>query len=209
MKRLGGFLDRIEEDLICLLLAAMTLVTFVYVVVTNVFPVFYDLGDHWPAAKPACYAVGDAILGLAQSMYWSNALTKAMFAGLIFLGISYGVRTAGHLGVDALVKLAPRPVQRALGLLACLACLFYAGLFSFSSYDWVAALLRARIGAEDLGKFGVLQGYIAAVVPLGFALVFVRYLQIGWRIVRGRQTGLGLADETAEAARLAGEEPLP
>ena len=31
-------------------------------------------------------------------MSWSNALTKALFGWLIFLGIAYGVRTAGHLG---------------------------------------------------------------------------------------------------------------
>ncbi|WP_047949029.1 TRAP transporter small permease subunit, partial [Pseudomonas aeruginosa] len=49
----------------------------------------------------------------------------------------YGVRTAGHLGVDVLVKLASRPVQRVLGVIACLACLGYAGLLCVASYDWV------------------------------------------------------------------------
>ncbi|WP_163478768.1 TRAP transporter small permease, partial [Klebsiella pneumoniae] len=83
------------------------------------------------------YSVGDAILGVAQDMSWSNALTKALFGWLIFLGIAYGVRTAGHLGVDALVRLAPRPLQRLIGILACLCCLGYAGLFMVASYDWV------------------------------------------------------------------------
>ena len=83
-------------------------------------------------------------------MTWSNALTKALFAWLIFLGIAYGVRTAGHLGVDVLVKLASRPVQRVLGVIACLACLGYAGLLCVASYDWVKTLFIAGIGAEDL-----------------------------------------------------------
>ncbi|MCB2723350.1 C4-dicarboxylate TRAP transporter small permease protein DctQ, partial [Listeria monocytogenes] len=73
-------------------------------------------------------AIGDGVLTLAQEMTWSNALTKALLAWLIFLGIAYGVRTAGHLGVDVLVKRASRPVQRVLGVIACLACLGYAGL---------------------------------------------------------------------------------
>jgi len=45
-------------------------------------------------------------------------------------------------------------------------------------------------------------------VPIGFALVIARYLEILYRIWTHRQTGLGLADEAAEASKLAnpGEE---
>ncbi|MEL7938131.1 MULTISPECIES: TRAP transporter small permease [Pseudomonas] len=202
MQRLKRACERLEEGLIALLLAAMALVTFFYVVVTNVFTLFYDLGDTWPAISGPSYAVGDAILGVAQDMSWSNALTKALFAGLIFLGLAYGVRTAGHIGVDVLVRLASRPVQRWLGLLACLCCMAYAGLLAVGSFDWVSTLRGAGIGAEDLARFGVRQWHIALVVPLGFALVFVRFLEVLVRILRGRQTGLGLADEAAEALKL-------
>jgi len=112
------------------------------------------------------------------------------------------VRTAGHIGVDALVKLATRPVQRIIGLIACLACLFYAGLIGVASYDWVATLFKAGIGAEDLGHYGVMQWQIALIVPLGYAVVFIRFFEIFVRILRNQQTGLGLADEAAEAMKL-------
>ncbi|MFH3799669.1 C4-dicarboxylate TRAP transporter small permease protein DctQ [Acinetobacter baumannii] len=206
MHALARVWARLEEGLIALLLAAMTLVTFVYVVLNNLYTLLYDLADLWEGGNETLLAIGDGVLTLAQEMTWSNALTKALFAWLIFLGIAYGVRTAGHLGVDVLVKLASRPVQRVLGVIACLACLGYAGLLCVASYDWVKTLFIAGIGAEDLDHFGILQAYIAVVVPVGFGLVLLRYLEILVNLLRGRQLGLGLADEAAEASKLAGEE---
>ena len=91
-------------------------------------------------------------------------------------------------------------------VLACLCCLGYAGLFMVASFDWVKTLFIAGIGAEDLDHFGILQAYIAVIVPIGFGLVLLRYLEILVNLLRGRQLGLGLADEAAEASKLAGEE---
>lgn len=198
--------DRFEEGFIVFLLTAMTLVTFVYVILNNLYTLFYNLGDRFEGASDLFFAIGDFILDLAQAMTWSNALTKALFAWLIFFGLAYGVRTAGHIGVDALVKLASKPVQRIIGMIGCLACLGYAGLLGVASFEWVQTLFVAAIGAEDLGHFGVKQWHIALIVPLGFAMVFIRFLEIFVRILRNEQTGLGLADEAAEAVKLTEHE---
>ncbi len=198
--------DHFEEAFIAFLLAAMTLVTFTYVILNNLYTVFYDLGDRFEGASDFFYAIADFVIGLAQSMTWSTALTKALFAWLLFFGISYGVRTAGHIGVDALVKLAPRHVQRVIGVLAVLCCLGYAGLMAVASFDWMKALLTVNIGAEDLGHLGIKQWHIALIVPLGFTLVFLRFLEVLVRILRNQQTGLGLADEAAEAMKLTEHE---
>jgi len=184
----------------------MTLVTFVYVILNNFYSLFYWLADHWPAASVPLFAVGDQIMGMAQAMTWSTALTKALFGWLIFFGLAYGVRTAGHIGVDALVKLARRSVQRYIGILACLCCLAYAGLLAVASFEWIETLMNAGIGAEDLGHFGVMQWHVGLIVPLGFALVFIRFAEILLRILLNRQTGLGLADEAADALKLAEHE---
>lgn len=208
MNALRRLWDRFEEAFIVFLLSAMTLVTFVYVVLNNLYSFFYALGDRFESAGDFFYAIGDFILDWAQAMTWSNALTKALFAWLIFFGLAYGVRTAGHIGVDALVKLASKPVQRIIGLIGCVACLAYAGLLSVASFEWVKTLFDAAIGAEDLGHFGVQQWHIGLIVPLGFALVFVRFAEIFVRILRNEQTGLGLADEAAEAAKLTDHEEL-
>ncbi|MCL6700252.1 TRAP transporter small permease [Pseudomonas sp. T1.Ur] len=194
--------EHFEEGFIAFLLAAMTLVTFVYVVLNNLYAIFYSLGDHWPAASESMFAIGDSVMGMAQAMTWSSSLTKALFGWLIFFGLSYGVRTAGHIGVDALVKLASKPVQRLIGVIACLCCLAYAGLLAVASFEWINTLMIAEIGAEDLGHFGVMQWHVGLIVPVGFALVFIRFVEILVRILMNRQTGLGLADEAAEAIKL-------
>ena len=202
MNALRRVWDHFEEAFIAFLLAAMTLVTFVYVILNNLYTLFYNLADRWEGSSEFFFAIGDSILGMAQSMTWSIALTKALFAWLIFFGLAYGVRTAGHIGVDALVKLASKPVQRIIGIIACLACLGYAGLIAVASFDWVRTLFNAGIGAEDLGHFGIMQWHITLIVPFGFAMVFIRFLEILVRILRNEQTGLGLADEAADALKI-------
>lgn len=72
-----------------------------------------------------------------------------------------------------------------------------------ASFKWLTALFTANIGAEDLDKFGVKLSDIAVIVPIGFAMVVIRYLEIFWRLFTHRQFGLGLADEAAEASKLA------
>ncbi|KAI2684080.1 TRAP transporter small permease [Pseudomonas sp. TNT3] len=206
MKALQRIWEHFEEGFIVFLLAAMTLVTFVYVILNNLYSFFYWLGDHWGAASTPLFAMGDGIMGMAQAMTWSTALTKALFGWLIFFGLAYGVRTAGHIGVDALVRLTSRSVQKYIGIVACLCCLTYAGLLSVASFEWIQTLRNAGIGAEDLGHFGIMQWHIGLIVPLGFALVFIRFAEILVRILQNRQTGLGLADEAADALRLAEHE---
>jgi C4-dicarboxylate transporter DctQ subunit len=176
------------------------------VILNNLYTLFYNLADRWEGGSEMLFAIGDSILGMAQAMTWSIALTKALFAWLIFFGLAYGVRTAGHIGVDALVKLASKPVQRIIGLIACLCCLGYAGLISVASFDWMSTLFSAGIGAEDLGHYGIMQWHITLIVPFGYAMVFIRFLEVFIRILRNQQTGLGLADEAAEAMKLTEHE---
>ncbi|MCO2073387.1 C4-dicarboxylate ABC transporter, partial [Pseudomonas aeruginosa] len=56
MNRLVRVWNRFEEGAIAFLLAAMTLVTFLYVVMTNVFTLFYDLGDRLPTLRAPLYS---------------------------------------------------------------------------------------------------------------------------------------------------------
>ena len=41
------------------------------------------------------------------------------------------------------------------------------------------------------------------IVPIGFALMFLRFLQVFIRVVQGKQQGLGLHSEVDEAVKLA------
>lgn len=205
MQMISTLWNRFEEGFIVLLLIAMTLVTFLYVLLNNMYSVFYYFGGLFESTASLSgflYGIGDLFLDAAQAMTWSNALTKALFAWLIFFGIAYGVRIGGHIGVDAVIKLTSSKIQRFIGLIAAIACLSYAILITIGSYQWITTLLQAQIGADDLGHFGIKQWHIGMIVPFGFAMVLIRYLEIIYRILRHGQIGLGLADEAADAAKL-------
>ncbi|GLR63650.1 TRAP transporter small permease [Marinospirillum insulare] len=210
MNKLRLIWDRFEEGFVVFLLTAMTLVTFVYVILNNFYTFFYSLADYFEEGSPGIseffFVIGDFILDMAQAMTWSNALTKALFAWLLFFGISYGVRVGGHIGIDALVKLASNKTQKYFALVACVISLSYAGLITVASFAWMSALFEVNIGADDLGQFGIKQWHITLIVPLGFTLVFIRYTEILVRVLRNQQIGLGLADEAADAMKLSEQE---
>lgn len=164
--------DRLEEGLIALLMAAMTLLTFSQVVMRYVFE---------------------------TGLTWALELTEFMFGWLIFLGMAYGVKVGAHIGIDAAVKLLPQPGQRVIGIIAALACLAYAAVLTIGSYGYVEKLYVIGIDAQDLPYP---RWWFVAPLVLGFALLTLRFLQVLYKIATGRQTGLGLADETADAMKL-------
>ena len=192
-----------EETLVAFLLAGMTLVTFVYVVFNNLYGVFYSLGDSLPFANDAMFSIGDGLLYVAQEMTWSVALTKAMFGWLIFVGLAWGVRIGAHIGVDLLIRQFNPTHQRYVALLALVICLAYCALMTYSSEQWVATLYQVGTSAEDLDRFGIKQWHIVMIVPIGFALMFVRFLQVFIRVVQGKQLGMGLHSEVDDAVKLA------
>lgn len=193
---------RLEEALVAFLLAVMTLITFVYVVVNNVYAVFYYLADRSAFLEEPLLAMGDGLLFVSQEMTWSIALTKAVFGWLIFIGLAWGVRIGAHLGVDLLVKTFPPALRRSVALLAVGICIFYCGLITYSSQQWVAALMNANIGAEDLDRFGLRQWHIVMIVPIGFALMLIRFVEVFLRILRNEQSGFGGHSEAEDALRL-------
>lgn len=207
MASLKWFWERFEECFIAILLMVMTLVTFSYVVFNNLYNVFFDLAEAVPFTAGFAEPAGEWIMETAQEMTWSVALTKACFGWLIFFGASYGVRTAGHIGVDVLVKKLPKAAQKVVGIIAISACLAYAFLIASASYEWISAMYVADIGAEDLHQFHLKQWHIGLIMPVGFSLIAIRFIEILVRILQGKQIGLGLADESEDAMKLAqGEE---
>jgi C4-dicarboxylate transporter DctQ subunit len=175
--RLVGLFNRLEEWLIAALLAAMTGVTFMQVVARYVFN---------------------------YSFVWALELVTFLFAWLIFLGISYGVRIGSHIGVDALVKALPAGPRRLVGALAAALCMAYCVILFVGSWTYVEKMYVIGILAQDLP---IPQWVPRLVLPLGFGLTFIRFAEILVRILIGREAGLALADEAAEALSQLHEEP--
>ncbi len=170
--------ERLEESLIALLLAAMTLVTFSQVIARYVFN---------------------------YSFVWALELTTFLFGGLIFLGISYGVRVGAHIGVDALVKILPSKIAHRIGLAATLLCLLYSAIVFAGGWIYVNKMYDIGILAQDIP---IPQWIPRLVMPVGFALLFLRFAQVFYNMLRGKHAAL-LGDEVEDALKYRSNEDLP
>ncbi len=166
---LSNIINRLEEGIVAFLLAAMTLVTFTQVVLRYVFN---------------------------TGFVWALELTIFLFAWLVLFGMSYGVRVGAHIGVDLLVKKLPPQVARVVAGISIALCMFYAALLAYGGWTDIDLLLTIGIEAEDMP---IPLWIPKLILPLGFALLFLRFAQAGWRLVTGKDTGIHLADEVDEA----------
>ncbi len=109
--RLGRLIDGFEENAMAVLLGLMTLITFVNVVRRYLFN---------------------------ASLIWGLEVVLVLFAWLVLLGVSYGVKVTMHLGVDAVTNLLPSGPKRALAVLSGLLCILYAFLLMKGAWDYWA-----------------------------------------------------------------------
>ncbi|WP_068714154.1 TRAP transporter small permease [Vibrio tritonius] len=173
--RVGEVTDKVEETLIAFFLGAMTLLTFVNVIMR--------------------YAFNDNIL-------WAVELTVFMFAWMVLVGASYGVKKHFHIGVDVVINIVSPPWRKVLALLSAVSCLAFAILLLVGSWNyWYPfATERAWYETDDIPMPDLLRfmedwlnegeayeklprfiPYLA--LPLGMALLTFRFLQAAWMIV--------------------------
>jgi len=165
---LSRIVDRVEEGLIALLLAAMTLLTFVLVILRY------------------CFNSG---------LSWGLEATEYMFGWLIFIGIAYGVKVGSHIGVDVVVRRLSPGMQRVVGMLAVALALLYAALMCYGGYIYVDKMHLLGVEAEEIP---VPRWILLIIVPIGMAMMAFRVAQNGWAILHGKAAGLKLADEAGE-----------
>jgi len=161
--------NRLEEGIIALLLAAMTSLTFVNVIMRYVFN---------------------------SGLTWALEITEFLFAWLILFGMSYGVKVGSHIGVDALVRLFPNSVQRVIGLMVVAAGILYSSWLIIGGWELVSFNHMLEMEAEDSP---VMLWIVYLIMPVGAGLLAFRLAQVGWRIITGKQVGFNLADEAREA----------
>ncbi|MFZ1813457.1 MAG: TRAP transporter small permease [Rhizobiaceae bacterium] len=182
-------LARLEENIIASLLAIITLVAFFQVIAR------YGFNTGWGGALE---------------------LQRILFAWLILLGMSYGIRTSSHLGVDAFIRLLPHKAFRFVALFGAAAVLLYAILLL--NAGWLALLgvdvntnwrqtgavgywtfmFDRGTGLDDLrwpeflqqslGLQDRMQRWIAYIMlPIGLALLAFRSLQAIIAIWKGER----------------------
>ncbi len=111
---LGCVVNRIEEVGIALILALMTLITFVNVVLRYVFN---------------------------DSLIWGLEATSHLFAWLVLFGVSHCFKLFAHLGVDVVIVRVSPPLRKAFALIAVGLCLAYAFFLLKGAWDYWAPFM--------------------------------------------------------------------
>jgi len=170
---------RAEEGLIALILGVMVLLSFIQVVLRYVF---------------------------SSGFIWQLEANTYLFSWLVMIGISYCVRVRAHIGVDAAVRLLPAPARRTVGIFVLLLALAYTCLMMYGSFDYIHRLYIINVEAEDIP---IATWKLSVCLPLGFVLLFIRLLEMGWRIYTGQSEGYELADEAKEAVKDVTHDDMP
>ncbi|WP_428772752.1 TRAP transporter small permease [Vibrio sp.] len=197
LSKVGQYTDKVEETLIAFFLGAMTLLTFVNVIMRYIF--------------------NDNIL-------WALELTVFMFAWMVLVGASYGVKKHFHIGVDVVINLAPEKLRKVYALVAVSCCLAFSILLLIGSWNyWYPfATTRAWYETDDIPMPDMLQfladwlnegeqyeklprfiPYMA--LPIGMALLTLRFAQLAYQIAIGkldRMIASHEAEEDLEALNL-------
>ncbi len=188
--RWGRLIDEIEETSIAVCLGLMTLITFANVVARYLFN---------------------------SNILWAIEATVFLFAWLVLMGASYGVKKHVHIGVDVIVNLVSPRWRYILALLSATACVAFALLLLIGSWEywWPFVTKRAWLETDDIPMPGVLM-FLAdwvnegeawerlprfipyAALPLGMALLTWRFLQLAWQVATGRLDKLIATHEVEE-----------
>ncbi|MHB0774886.1 TRAP transporter small permease [Halomonas sp. WWR20] len=167
------WLNKLEETIFCALLVAMVLL-----VCAEVFYRFV----------------------LAEGIHWAQEGALYLSGWFVLFGVSWGVKHGVHIGVDALVKKLPRGGRRIVTLIALAVCLSYCGLMLIGSYEYLSLTRMIGIELEDIP---IPKWQATLILPVGMALLVVRFLELGWRVIKDEADGFGLADEGQESMHLA------
>jgi len=174
--------ERFEDNLLIILMALLTVVSFSQVIARYGF-----------------------------NTGWSGALEFSMvlFSWLILAGMSYGIKRSSHLGVDILLKATPKPIAKWLAIFGASTGLIYGLILLDASWlkavgvdtrsgaiDYWSKMYKINIGTEELRwpvwiqeTFGVqdrVQRWLVLIIlPISLALVSFRSLQAMFEIYRG------------------------
>lgn len=172
---LRNLVTRLEEGFLSLLLVSMTLLVFAEVV---------------------------ARYGFNAGIHWAQEVTLLLAAWFVLFGASYGVKVGAHIGVDVFVKMFPANTSRLITLVAVGLSLIYCGLFLYGSWIYISKMKLIGIELEDLP---VPKWIPMSILVIGFVLLIIRFLQLGWKVITNEATGFHFADEAEESMELAKE----
>jgi len=175
--RLGRIMDDIEETAIAACLGLMTVITFANVIARYIFN---------------------------SNLLWALELTVFLFAWLILMGASYGVKKHIHIGVDVVINMVSPPTRKLLAIISVIACLAFSILLLIGSWNYWYPFVteRAWLETDDIPmpeifmfladwfnegeRYEKIPRFIPYMaLPLGLALMTFRFIQLGWKVLNG------------------------
>jgi len=186
-KRYPTTMERLEENLMIIVISSIMVVSF-----------------------------GQVIARYAFNTGWHAALefTTVAFSWLILLGMSYGIKTRLHLGVDILLNAVPSRIKKALSLFAAFATLMYGLILLDSTWltllnvdvrggaiEYWSKMFQFGIGSDELrypkflqDTFGmqarVHRWLVLVILPISLSLLSYRSLQAFVAIYKGERSML-------------------
>ena len=113
---------------------------------------------------------------LSDSAGWTEEIARYFLVAVVFIGASMSVRKNNHIQVDYFYRLMPKAMGRVLSTLVDLVrCLFLGYAI------WLTWLLVQRIGGQQMAVIDLPVGWVFSAMLFGFALMFLRSLQVAWR----------------------------
>ncbi|WP_018719252.1 TRAP transporter small permease [Arhodomonas aquaeolei] len=161
-------LNRLEEDIIALLLVVLTLLVFVETVMR---------------------------FGFGATIDWAEEGSLTLAGWFVLFGASHGIKEGTHIGVDLFTRALPGRARRAVAVVAVVACLGYAGLFLYGSWVYLDKMWMLGLPMEDLP---MPTWAAHSVMLIGFGLIALRLVILLVNIVRGRADGFPFANEADE-----------
>lgn len=160
-----------------------------------------------------------------DNILWALEVTVFLFAWMVLVGASYGVKKHFHIGVDVVINLLPERFRKACALLAVSCCLTFSILLLIGSWNyWYPfATERAWYETDDIPMPEMLQfmadwlnegeryeklprfiPYMA--LPIGMALLTFRFAQAAYQILTGKFDRLISSHEGEEELEALKEE---
>ncbi|OUR72407.1 C4-dicarboxylate ABC transporter [Marinomonas sp. 42_23_T18] len=183
-KRYPDAMDKAEENLMVLVITSIMLVSFGQVIAR------YGFNTGWHAALE---------------------FTTIAFSWLILLGMSYGIKTGLHLGVDIVLNAVPSKVRKVLSLTGAFAAMMYGFILLDSTWltllnvdvrggaiEYWSKMFKIGIGSEELRYpvflqelFGlkprVHRWLVLVILPISLAMLCLRSIQAFVAIYKGER----------------------
>ncbi len=129
----------------------------------------------WMMAAVVFYQVFTRYI-LDDSAGWTEEIARYFLVAEEIVGASMSVRKNNHIQVDYFFRLMPPALGRVMSTLVDLVRCVFLGYAT-----WLTWLLRQRIGGQPMAVIELPVGWVFSAMLFGFAVMFLRSLQVAWR----------------------------